>query len=221
MVCCKTCNFKQSADSQHTVSRKTGQGITELHGLCSWQSDASAVVWDVVVVEEMEVAGAKMLSNCDIEARLLGKSAVSFTDDEQKEADVRRFTCKQVGQLPGFEMPRGSAPAETECMPMRSQWCLLSACCRKYNLPDNLQNPRLDHVVPLLPLRDEQDTRTSCCSRSSILQVSDLKDHFHVWQQPDTLIGRQCQETIIIHDTVHALNPVHQNHLLVDILIHT
>jgi hypothetical protein len=44
--------------------------------------------------------------------------------------------------------------------------------------------------------------------RGGILQVPDLKDHLHVWQQPDALIGWQCEQAAVVHHTVHGLDPV-------------
>lgn len=39
------------------------------------------------------------------------------------------------------------------------------------------------------------------------LKVTDLEDELHVGQQADALVGGQRQQPVVIHDTVHGLDP--------------
>ena len=84
----------------------------------------------------------------------------------------------------------------------------------EYLSPDNTCQPRLDHVVPLGPLADVQDACSGGGGRSGILQIPDLKDELHVGQQADALIGWQCEQAVVVHHTVHALNPAAIMHVV-------
>mmetsp|Transcript_31715 Transcript_31715/g.90095 ORF Transcript_31715/g.90095 Transcript_31715/m.90095 type:complete len:624 (+) Transcript_31715:5424-7295(+) len=69
-------------------------------------------------------------------------------------------------------------------------------------------DPRLDHVVPLLGLRDVEDAGARGGGRCGKLEVTDLKDELHVGQQADALVGGQRQQAVVVHDAVHGLDPV-------------
>mmetsp|Transcript_17844 Transcript_17844/g.45070 ORF Transcript_17844/g.45070 Transcript_17844/m.45070 type:complete len:272 (-) Transcript_17844:3356-4171(-) len=69
-------------------------------------------------------------------------------------------------------------------------------------------HPRLHKVPPLLDLGDEENTSPRRRCGCGILEISELKDEAHVRLHDDTLIGSKGKELIVVHDTVHRLDPV-------------
>mmetsp|Transcript_31209 Transcript_31209/g.79124 ORF Transcript_31209/g.79124 Transcript_31209/m.79124 type:complete len:1071 (+) Transcript_31209:5803-9015(+) len=69
-------------------------------------------------------------------------------------------------------------------------------------------HPRLDKVPPLLDLGDEEHAGARGGGGRGVLEVAELKDEAHVGLHDDALVGGEGQELVVVHDAVHALDPV-------------
>ena len=56
--------------------------------------------------------------------------------------------------------------------------------------------------------RDVQDAGPGDGGRGRIFEVTNLEDHAHVWLERDALVRGEGEDAVVVHDAVHALNPV-------------
>ena len=73
-----------------------------------------------------------------------------------------------------------------------------------------LLQPRLDVGLPLGAscVGDEENTSTGHGGRGGESQVSNLEDQSHVALKRNTLVGGQSEDSVVVHDRVHGLDPV-------------
>ena len=74
----------------------------------------------------------------------------------------------------------------------------------------DLLNPRLGVSFPLATrdVGDEEDTSTGDGGRSGEIQVSDLENETHVLFKRNSLVGGESEDSVVVHDGVHRLDPV-------------
>mmetsp|Transcript_44309 Transcript_44309/g.105479 ORF Transcript_44309/g.105479 Transcript_44309/m.105479 type:complete len:303 (+) Transcript_44309:6684-7592(+) len=75
-------------------------------------------------------------------------------------------------------------------------------------------------LPPHIGLVDVQHPATGHCGRACVLHILDLKQHPHRWGKGDALVAHQSEDLVVIHDSVHGLDPccvdvTVQNHPLV------
>lgn len=62
--------------------------------------------------------------------------------------------------------------------------------------------------LPAVKIVDEQDSATRHCRWRREVQVANLQQHTHVILEVDAVTVSQSQHFVVVHDTVHGLNPV-------------
>mmetsp|Transcript_39918 Transcript_39918/g.120622 ORF Transcript_39918/g.120622 Transcript_39918/m.120622 type:complete len:497 (+) Transcript_39918:1506-2996(+) len=73
-----------------------------------------------------------------------------------------------------------------------------------------LLDPALHVRAPLHPIDVAHADDAGARGRGGrgVVQVADLEDHLHVRLQGDALVGRQRQQTVVVHHAVHGLDPI-------------